>query len=261
MLKTPPGNELEVVLAFVSDLLDIENHPDYPTALNGLQVAAPAGRPVRRIAAAVDASEAIITRAVEAEADLLLVHHGLFWGGLQPLTGRRFRKVERLIRAGVALLSVHLPLDAHPEVGNGALLSRAIGLEPTEPFGAFQGVSIGWAAHLSSPWTPDELEDRVSAAVGGRVQRMGHGPAEVRSVAVVTGSGASFLEEAAARGIDALVTGEAAHHNYADACELGVHLLLGGHYATETFGVRALADRIAERFQIDSLFLDDPSGL
>lgn len=261
MLKTPEGADLESVLHFSDELLAVPGHPDYPPALNGLQVAAPPDRRVRTVAAAVDASEAVIDRAVAEGVDLLVVHHGLFWGGLRPVTGRHYRKMSQLIQAGIALYSVHLPLDAHPEVGNSALLAKAMGLEIDSPFGDYKGVSIGWRAHAPEPWSRATLEAQASAAVGGPVQSMGGGPEVLRSVAVVTGSGASFLEAAAAQGIDALITGEAAHHNYMEACELGVLLVLAGHYATETFGVRALVDRIADRFGVESLFIDDPSGL
>lgn len=261
MLKTSEGASLESVLQFCDDLLGVEGHPDYPPALNGLQVDGAPGRPVHRVAAAVDASEAVLARAAAAEVDLLVVHHGLFWGGLRPVTGRHYRKLSHLIRSGTALYSVHLPLDAHPDVGNSALLARAMGLEVDGPFGEYKGVTIGWRGRTPEPWTPETLVARTGAAVDGPARVMGDGPTEIRTVAVVTGSGASFLPDAAAAGIDALVTGEAAHHNYMDACELGVHLVLAGHYATETFGVRALVDRIAERFGVESLFIDDPSGL
>lgn len=261
MLKTPAEVDLESIVRFSDDLLGVEGHPDYPPALNGLQVGAPPDRPVRRVAAAVDASASVIDRAVAEEVDLLVVHHGLFWGGLRPVTDRHYRKLSQLIRAGVALYSVHLPLDAHPEIGNSALLVRGMGLEVEAPFGEYKGVSIGWRARTPDPWSAGTLATRAAGAVAGEVQRMGHGPELIRTVAVVTGSGASFLDEAASQGVDALVTGEAAHHNYMDACELGVHLLLAGHYATETFGVRALVARIADQFGVESLFIDDPSGL
>lgn len=253
--------KLESLLQYADDLLGVAEHPDYPTALNGLQVAAPAGRPVRRIAAAVDASEAVLADAVEHEADLLVVHHGLFWGGLRPVTGRRYRKLAQLLSAGLAVYSVHLPLDAHPEFGNCALLARALGLDVEGRFGEYRGAPIGWWGTAPGGWTPAELEERARGAVGGPARRVGSGPAEVRRVGVVTGGGASFLEDAHRAGLDALVTGEGAHHTFTDAHELGVHLVLAGHYATETFGVKALAAHLADRFDLNWTFLDHPSGL
>jgi dinuclear metal center YbgI/SA1388 family protein len=251
--------KLESLLQYLDGYLETATHPDYPQAWNGLQVGG--NRDVRHVAAAVDASEASIREAVSREADLLLVHHGLFWGGGAPLTGRLLRRVAPLIGAGVALYSSHLPLDGHVEVGNNILLCRALGVEPEGRFDPFQGVSIGWHGRLGSPLGLPALAARVEAAVGGPARVIAGGPPEILRVGVVTGSGAGALNEAAELGIDALVTGECQHHHYFDAMELGVHLVLGGHYATETFGVGALARHVAERFGLTWSFVDQPTGL
>lgn len=247
----------ESIFQYLDELLDVSAHPDYGTALNGVQVEGP--EEVHRICAAVDASEETIEAAVAARGDLLLVHHGLFWDGLRPLTGRRFRKVRGLIEGRVGLYSVHLPLDAHPEVGNCALLSRALGVEPEERFGEYEGVPIGWAG----TWGRDlsDLEEALGEVLGGPVHTIPGGSARVERVGVVTGGGGSFIEAAARAGLDALVTGEGSHHTHGDAMELGINVLYGGHYATETFGVRALADHLAERFDLTATFLDFPTGL
>ena len=251
--------KLESLLQYLEHYLSLSGYPDYPTALNGLQVE---GRPeVTSIVTAVDASQATIDEAVRRQADLLLVHHGLFWDGLRPLTGRSYRRLKELILNGVGLYACHLPLDAHPEVGNCALLARAIGLEPTSRIGSYKGVDLGWSGTLRDVVTPMALVERVTAAVGGPVRLLEGGPDIVRSVGVVTGGGGSFIAEAAAAGLDAFVTGEGAHHNYFDAAEYGIHVLFAGHYATETFGVRALGDHLAERFGLDVAFLDQPTGL
>lgn len=247
----------ESLFQYLAHLLDIEEHPDYRTALNGVQVEGP--REVERVACAVDASEETIGMAAEAGADLLLVHHGLFWGGLRPLTGRRFRKVRALIEAEIALYSVHLPLDAHPELGNCVLLARSIGVEPDERFGSYEGAPIGWSGSFDG--SREALVAAVEEAVGGAVQLLTGGPARIGRVGIVTGAGGSFLEDAAAAGLDALVTGEGSHNSYVDAMELGVNVLYGGHYATETFGVRALSEHLADRFDVSWSFLDAPSGL
>jgi dinuclear metal center YbgI/SA1388 family protein len=261
--------ELHALVEYLDGYLDIPAHPDYSRALNGLQVGFPGGAggtgaagssTVHRVAAAVDTSEAVVRSAVEAEAQLLLVHHGLFWDGFQPLTGRRYRRVEPLIRGGVALYSAHLPLDAHAEVGNCILLARALGLEVKGRFGEYEGRPVGfWGTPVE--WDLASLVSRFEGAVEGPVQVLDGGPESVARVAVVTGGGGSFIEEAARQGIDALVTGEGSHHTFVDAHELGVHVLYGGHYATETFGVRALAAHLAERFDLEWTFLDHPSGL
>lgn len=253
------GIELEHLLQYLDGLLEVEGFPDYPGAANGLQVEA-AG-PVSHLAVAVDASQETIEAALEVGADLLLVHHGIFWQGLRPLTGRRYRRAQALIRGGVGLYSVHLPLDAHAELGNCVLLARRLELDVQGRFGQYEDREIGWWG-LAREAEPASFREKVAGAVGGGPVRLLEGGSHpVRRVGVVTGGGASFLEEAARRGLDTLVTGEASHHAYVDARELGVHLVLAGHYATETFGVQAVATHLAERFDLSWDFLDFPSGL
>lgn len=252
--------KLESLLQYLDGYLGVPEHPDYPNALNGLQVAGKDD--VAKVVAAVDASESAIAAAAEAGADLLLVHHGLFWDGLRPLTGRRYRKVRVLVDRGVALYAAHLPLDSHPEVGNSAVMARTMGIELRGRFGAYKGVEIGWWGTLPAAADPAGLEALVSRAVGGGPVHLvrGGGPS-VERVGVVTGGGASFIGEAVALGLDALVTGEGAHQHHFDAVEEGIHLCLAGHYATETFGVRALAAHVADRFGLDWAFVDQPTGL
>lgn len=249
--------KLESILQYLESVLEVSGHPDYSTALNGLQVEGPAE--VGRICASVDVSEEVIQAAAAAGADLLIVHHGLFWSGLQPLIGRRFRKVRGLIDAEVGLYSCHLPLDAHPEYGNCALLSRAIGVDPVDRLGSYKGVPLGWSGAFGGP--RDELVSRVESAVGGPVQLLAGGPEFIDRVGVITGSGASFMEEALAAGVTTLITGEGSHHTYVDAMELGMNVLYAGHYRTEVFGVKALSAHLAEKFNLEWEFLDFPSGL
>lgn len=250
----------ESLLQYLDAYLGIPGHPDYPRALNGLQVEGP--EEIRKVVAAVDASEASIAAAAELGADVLLVHHGLFWDGLAPITGRRFRRLRVLLSRGMGVYSAHLPLDAHAEVGNCVLLARAMGLEPAGRFGRHEGVEIGWWGSLPHAEPPDRFLGRVVEAVGGgRVHWVPGGPAAVGKVGVVTGAGGSFVQEALEAGLDALVTGEGAHHHHFDAMEGGLHLFLAGHYATETFGVRALAQHLGERFGLEWAFVDQPTGL
>ena len=250
----------ESLFQYLDRYLGIQDHPDYGNALNGVQVEG--GPEVTRVAAAVDASEASIAAAVEAGADLLLVHHGLFWGGLQPLTGRHVRKVRALLRHDLALYAAHLPLDSHSEVGNCALLGRALGLELEARFAPYEGVEIGWWGRAAEPWTAAGLREHLSTVLGGTdVHLIPGGPEHVERVGVVTGGGASFVGDAATLGLHALVTGEGSHHTHFDAMELGIHVLFGGHYATETFGVRALSEHLADRFGLEWVFLDQPTGL
>ena len=249
--------ELERLVQYVDGYLGVAEHPDYDTALNGLQVEGPPQ--VSHVCAAVDASEATIEAAADLESDLLLVHHGLFWDGLRPLTGRRYRRVRRLVEAGVGLYAVHLPLDAHPEVGNCALLARALGLDVESRFGAYRGAPLGWWGTTDTD--RPGLVARVETAVGGPVRLIPGGPERIRRVGVLTGGGGSFVSEAAREGLDAYVTGEGSHHTAIDAMEAGVNLLYAGHYATETFGVKALAAHLAERFGLAWEFLDHPTGM
>ena len=214
---------------------------------------------MERVAVAVDASEATILEAARRKADLLLVHHGLFWGGLGPLTGPRYRKVAALLEGRMALYSAHLPLDGHPELGNSAILARRMGLEPAGPFGSYQGAHTGWWAEAAVD--REELKARLAAAVEGEARLIPGGPQEVKRVGIVTGGGSSALGEAAALGLDSLVTGEAPHHMYHEAMEMGVNLFLGGHYGTETFGVKALGEALAQEFGLPWEFLDFPTGL
>ncbi len=251
--------KLESLLQYMDQYLAVLDHPDYSAALNGLQVAGP--DEVSRVATAVDASEASIRAAVDQGAHLLIVHHGLFWDGLQPVVGRHYRRIEALIAGGVALYSCHLPLDSHAEIGNCALLGRAMGLDLEGRFGAYKGVDIGWWGRFSEPTDLDGLVERFEEAAGTSVHPIAGGPDLIERVGIITGEGGSFIREASALGLDALVTGEGSHHNYFDAMEDEIHVLFGGHYATETFGVRALGDHIAERFGLESQFIDQPTGL
>jgi dinuclear metal center YbgI/SA1388 family protein len=251
--------KLESLLQYLDLYLGNREHPDYPAAWNGLQVGGP--EEVRHVVAAVDASLASIEAAAARGADLLLVHHGLFWGGSAPLTGRLLARVRPLVARGIGVYSSHLPLDGHAEVGNNALLGRALGLTLEGRFDAYQGTPVGWHGRLAEPLPATGLLARTLAAVDGPARIIEGGPARIERVGVVSGAGADALAEAATLGLDALVTGECHHHHAIEAMELGVHLVLAGHYATETFGVKALAAHVAERFSLTWEFVDLPTGL
>lgn len=252
--------KLESLVQYMDSYLEVDGFPDYGNALNGLQVAGP--HEVAHVMTAVDASLASIEAAVDAGANLLVTHHGLFWSGLQPLTGSHFRRVAALVRGSVALYACHLPLDAHAEIGNCALLARALGLEPEGRIGSYQGAELGWWGELPEPLSPQGLVARLRVATGqDQVHLIPGGPDAIHRIGVVTGGGAGFVPEAAALGLDALVTGEGSHHSHFDGTENGIHVLFGGHYATETFGVRALGEHLAERFALRVDFLDQPTGL
>lgn len=251
------GIPLAELVEYLDDYLSVEDVPDDPRALNGLQVESPG--PVTRVAAAVDASEAAVREAARRGCDLLLVHHGLFWGGLEPVTGRRYRKLRGLLEGGIAVYAAHLPLDAHPEVGNNAVLAGELGVAIEGRFGEHEGTEIGWWGRLGVH--RDELLRRLEEATREPVKLIPGGPERVERVAVVTGAASGLLEEALERGLDAFVTGEGPHHTYFDAVEGGIDLYYAGHYATETWGVRALARHLEEELSLPWEFLDLPTGL
>ncbi len=250
------------VAAFLDDLLQTGSYPDYPGALNGLQLDRRGA--VRRVAAAVDYSGRTIDATIAAGADFLILHHGMFWGGAQCLTGTAYDRLQRLMAHDVAVYASHLPLDAHPTLGNNALLARELGLEPTDRFGAYEGTPIGVSGE--SALSTSELVARAEAfarGLGGSARATWHDEGrQTRRWAVLTGAGAGTREirDASARGIDTLIVGEGPHHTTVDAPEAGLVIIYAGHYATETLGVRALARAVSGRFAIPGEFLHLPTG-
>ena len=248
---------LNEVTAYLNELLGIPDFQDYPNAMNGLQVENSGS--LSRIGAAVDACEAVIKEATAAGVDLLIVHHGLFWGGMAPLTGASYRKTRMLIEADMAVYSAHLPLDAHPRFGNNALLASSLGLRDGEPFFVAADRPIGWK--FEAEINREVLRDLLEKALGGPVHLAPGGPVLARKIGVVTGGAGSDIAKAAAEGVDTLITGEGPHWSFTAAEEFGINLFYGGHYATETFGVKALAAELSERFALPWQFIDHPTGL
>lgn len=248
---------LDAVTAWIDQYLRIRELPDYDGALNGLQVQN-SGR-VTRIVAAVDASLGSIEAAATVPGSLLLVHHGLFWDGNRPVTERRYRRLKRAFEGDVAVYSAHLPLDAHPEVGNNALLARHLGMTVTGPFGRYKDLDVG--LHGVLDLDRDELARRLSTILGEPPKLIPGGPQRTKRVALVTGGAGASVLEAAARGCDTYITGEGAHHTWFDAMEGGVNLLYAGHWATETLGVKALAEKTALEFGVPNEFFAQPTGL
>lgn len=248
---------LRELVAYLDDYLQTATVPDYAGAYNGLQVE---GREtVQRVAVAVDACLHTIERALEAEADLLIVHHGLFWGKTAPLTGTHYQRVEKLIRNNLPLYSSHLPLDAHPEVGNCAVLARLLGFLPSGRFLEYHGYPLGVVAE-----TEIDLEDlalRLETVLGVKPQIIAKGLAEVGRIGICTGAAGSHSGEIPRYGVNTFLTGEGPHHSFFDAEELGFNLVYAGHYATETVGVQALASHLERQFRLETLFIDHPTGL
>jgi len=248
---------LNTLIRHCDRLLDTAGIEDWPGARNGLQVEN-SGR-VRRLAAAVDASTATVKKAIAAGADLLLVHHGLFWGPTVPWTGRRYQLLKLLLEHDLAVYSSHLPLDCHPRLGNNARLAAALGLKKGRPFFFEKGRDIG--LKFTHQIRRDRLVRQLEKAVGGPVTLLPGGPATCRQIGIVTGGAGAELARAAAEGVDTFITGEGPHHTFALAEELGINALYAGHYATETFGVKALAEHLARKFGLSWEFIDHPTGL
>jgi dinuclear metal center YbgI/SA1388 family protein len=247
------------ILAHLEELLEPERFEDY--CPNGLQVSGPTE--VSTIATGVSASAELFELAASELAGLLIVHHGLFWGkDTGPIDVQLKRRLQLLFDADMALAAYHLPLDAHSKLGNNALLARAVGGERLEvPFALHHTEPIGCLARFSNEELPaEELIERVRTATGGREPLVfDAGPPHIRTLAIVSGAGSDYLSEAAAVGADALLTGEPAERAMAQARELGVHLIAAGHYATETVGVQALGEHLAERYGLRHVFLDVPN--
>ncbi|MEP6822349.1 MAG: Nif3-like dinuclear metal center hexameric protein [Chthoniobacterales bacterium] len=250
-------SSLNEIVRLLDEHLRIAECSDWSHALNGLQVEN-SGQ-VRKMGAAVDASTRTFQLAAEAGIDLLLVHHGLFWPGLQAVTGPFRRQLAFLLEHDIALYSSHLPLDIHPTLGNNAQLVYALELESTEPFLETKGQLVGLKAQAKVDRA--ELIQRFEHSLGSPVQVFNFGPVETKTIGVVTGGAGSEIYAVAAAGVDTFLTGEAPHWAGVAAEELGVNLLLGGHYATETFGVKALAAYAAQRFEVPWEFLSAPTGL
>ena len=250
--------QLTDLAAHLDTELHIREIADYGPALNGLQMENAKGE-VTKIVAAVDACLPVIRAAIEAKADLLLVHHGLYWSGLQTCTGSVFEKTRLCIENNLAIYSAHLPLDAHPVVGNNAVLMRALDLEPTATFHPYKGTDIG--LRTETEIARDELVQRLRTVTGAGVHVCPGGPEIARRIGIVTGGAGSEVAAAKAAGIDTFITGEGPHWSYTLAEELGINLIYAGHYATETFGGRALAQQLSDRYGIPWEFVDHPTGL
>jgi dinuclear metal center YbgI/SA1388 family protein len=247
------------LIAFLDDLLDVDGFEDYGP--NGLQV--PGAEMVDSVVTGVSGQLELFDRAAAMGAQLVLVHHGILWDGQPRRVSREHaRRLRVLLENDLNLVACHLPLDAHPEVGNNALLADALGLAGQRPFGRHGDRSIGCAGTFPGAGLPaGELFERVAEATGREPLVFDAGPPRVRSLGIVSGAAADTLDEAIADGLDAFLTGEPSERVMAEAREAGIHFIAAGHYATETFGVRRLGDLLAERFGIEHSFVDIPNPI
>ena len=245
---------------WLSAYLGIGALEDIDNSLNGLQVGSMAAL-VRKVAFAVDASMESFRRAAEAGADTLFVHHGLFWGRPERLTGRLYERVRFLIEHHLALYAVHLPLDLHSEVGNNIGIARLLGLTDIKPFGAYRGLKIGCKGILPAPARLDEIVLRLGGRQGEQIRTLPFGPPSIQSVGIVSGDVPREFTQAVAEGLDLYITGESAHEIYHHCLESRIHVIFAGHYHSESFGVQLLADRLARETGVETTYLDIPTGL
>lgn len=250
-----------IPLSKITSYLDLQlNHSeihDYPGAFNGLQLENP-GR-ITKIAAAVDSHERILDRCIQEKVDLLITHHGLWWQDPRPLVGHRYRIIQKAIQAKLAVYSSHLPLDLHPQWGNNILFSQALGLKKTVPFLEIKGQPIGLLSTTSLLRT--DLNERLKKLFSNSFHFIQAGPEKMKKIAIITGGAGNELAQAHALGADTLITGEGSHWTYGMAHELKMNLIYCGHYATEVFGVQAIAKHLSQKYRLPWIWINDPSGL
>lgn len=246
------------IIAFCDELLEAPRFEDYGP--NGLQV--PGSPQVGKVATGVSANREFIDAALAAGAELLIAHHGLFWGGEpQALSEQMAGRLRAVLAANASLAAYHLPLDAHREIGNNALLCEGLGFEKGDSFSEFKGRAIGIVGRRDPGVGPEDLRRGVAELLGREPLMFDAGPDRVRTIGIVSGGASSSVREAVRLGLDAFLTGEPSEPAMADAREGRIHYLAGGHYATETLGVRRLGEAVAERFAIEHEFVDVPNPI
>lgn len=245
------------VVQFLDEYLRINEWGD--KSRNGLQVEG--SSEVEKIAFAVDACMESFEMAKQANADMLVVHHGLIWGGIEYVRGIVARRLRFLLENGISLYAAHLPLDAHPEIGNNAQILKILGIEIAEPFGSYHGSTIGYAGTFGESKSVDEIVSIIEKSLNTEVKLLRFGRDEVRKVGVVSGKGAFVISQAIDSDLDLLITGEAEHEAYHLAKEGGLNVIFAGHYATETVGIKALMDVVKNKFDVEVEFIDIPTGL
>ncbi len=245
---------------YLKDLMDIDSFAAADSSLNGVQVG-DMDTEIRKAAFAVDACMESFKRAVDVQADLLFVHHGLFWGKSIRVIRSHYRRLQYLITNNCALYAAHLPLDAHPEFGNNAALALKLALKELEPFGTYHGFQIGVKGILDPPLSTEAVVDKLDFDRDTCAAVLPFGNKVNRSVGIVSGGAVREVEEAIDQGLDLYITGEMSHTHYHLVLEEGVNLICGGHYQSETMGVSLLAERLKQDTDIDTVYIDIPTGL
>ena len=249
---------LNDIVSLLDTTLRIAEIHDAPVALNGLQVEN--NGCVTKVALAVDGSQRTIDDAIAAGADLLILHHGIFWSGLRPLTGWWKAKVQTALNANLAIYAAHLPLDLHPELGNNAGIARGLGLADITPEIDYHGTTIGLAGTYHG--TVGQLRDAYAALTGAQVTGVIHNPsAPAGRVVVCSGGAGEEIYQVQEKGYSTYLTGEENHWVSNAARDMGVNMLFAGHYATETFGVKSLGALLQQKFGLPTVFIDNPTGM
>ncbi len=251
------GVDRDAICSFLDSTLNLKAVNDY--SCNGLQVE---GRElVQRVGCAVDACMETYRLAAKKSCDMLIVHHGIVWGGIKNITGRIRRHVHYLLEKGINLYAAHLPLDLHPTLGNNAQLAKMLGIKGTKPFGVYKGVTIGIEGRFKDNKTRDWLVQKLCGLLDTTCTVLPFGKERIQRVAIVSGGGAEELQEAIEKGVDCYITGEPSHENYHAAKEADINVIYAGHYHTEKMGVQALGRVLEKRFGVESVFLDIPTPL
>ena len=245
------------LVAYLNEYLQIESFLASDSSLNGLVVGGE-DKKIGKIGYAVDACQASFDQAVRENVDFLLVHHGLFWGAPLAVTGSHYMRLATLIKHDINLYAAHLPLDAHPEIGNNIQIAKALGLEEIEAFSAYKGQTIGYKGILKEPKTLKEIANRLGYE---KTVLLPFGKEKIQMVGIVSGGASRNISDALSDGLDLYITGEVEHESYHVALEGGINVLGGGHYVTEIYGVRALAEHLRERFGLEAVFIANPTGL
>ena len=241
-------------------LLNVDEFRDNDSSLNGLQVGNTDAE-VRKVAFAVDACLESFKRAAGEKADLLFVHHGLFWGRPIAVTGSHYDRIKTLLDAGVGLFGCHLPLDAHPQLGNNSQMAFRLGLENLQSFAEYHGKKIGWMGNLKEELTCEQIIERLGIRTDAHNVVIRGGKEKNRSVGIVSGGAALDVDQAMDLGLDVYITGENSHQTYHPCIERGINMLCLGHYETETFGVKAVMKYVSEHYGLETFFIDIPTTL
>lgn len=244
------------LVSYLSDYLKVSEIKD--PSDNGLQVEG--AEEVSKVTFAVDACMEAFQKTLAAKAQMLVAHHGLFWGEPRMLRGVHRQRVAFLLRHHISLYAVHLPLDVHPVVGHNVQLAQLLGLKVTKTFGDYNGVLIGVLAESNQKMTLDRIVQTLEEKLGTRMTVLNYGPQQIKRVGIISGGAASMAEQAAREGVDLFLTGEPSHSAFHQVAERGLNVVYGGHYATETLGLKALAKHLEKKFGLATEFLSIPTG-